>query len=257
MITKTLDRISFMTPSWPPSGDKPVILFIHGATLSKTFWENQLHGLAHVCHPVALDLPGHGDSPGEASDSVFDYADAVVSFIRAAGLDNLDIIPCGLSMGGAITQSLLISYPQLFKAGILVNTGARLKVHPVIFESVKSDYQQFIRAVPVTSLSQTTDLSKHEQQIIDIIGNNTQETALRDFTACNQFDVMGDIGQITCPVLVFSADHDLTTPAKFGLWLAENISNTRHVHIDNAGHLSPLEKPGIINEEIVRFLGEI
>lgn len=254
MNTKSINGIEFTASCWPPDNTKPVVLLIHGATLSKTFWDAQMLGLETISTTIALDLPGHGGSQGEALDNVPAYAKCVADYITSAGIGDYDIIICGLSMGGAIAQQLLISYPDLFKAGILINTGARLKVHPMIIESIRADYSQFIRAMPRTMVAPNSDPTLFEQKIYDSIGNNTAETSLKGFHACNQFDVMADVGKIACPVLVLSAEHDTSTPVKFGDWLARNIPNATYTCVKDAGHLSPLEKPEEINKEICQFL---
>ena len=53
-------------------------------------------------------------------DKIGDYARAVVEFMDAA--DTPKPIPCGQSMGGAITQQLLLDFADRFEAGILIGT---------------------------------------------------------------------------------------------------------------------------------------
>ncbi len=40
--------------------DTPVILFIHGAGISRKMWLPQVESLSDTYQTVALDLPGHG-----------------------------------------------------------------------------------------------------------------------------------------------------------------------------------------------------
>lgn len=254
MNKQTIDGIEFNASCWPPDKNKPILLLIHGAALSKTFWDGQVMALKSVSTAIAPDLPGHGGSCGKAQTTISDYAASVVGFIRSAGISEHNIIVCGLSMGGAIVQQLLISYPELFKAGILINTGARLKVHPMIIEAIKTDFTGFIQAMPKTMASPTADPTRFEQQIFEAVESSTADISLKDFYACNQFDVMNEIDKISCPVLVLAAEHDVSTPAKYGEWLAQKIQNCTYSCIQNAGHLSPLEKPEEINGEICRFL---
>lgn len=254
MITQTIDNIEFKSPVWPPEKHKPVLVLIHGATLSKSFWNSQINALGDVSTPVALDLPGHGGSRGESKKSIAEYAQSVVNFIHSAHLDRHDLVLCGLSMGGAIVQELLITNPAMFTAGILINTGARLKVHPMVIESVTQNYTQFVQSMPAMSFAPGCGDTGLAQCIIAISGQNSKEAAIDDFNACHHFDVMDKVTSISCPVLVFSAEHDISTPPKFGFWLAQNIPHARHVHVEKAGHLSPMEKPDAINDEIRSFI---
>ncbi|MBU1171654.1 MAG: alpha/beta hydrolase [Proteobacteria bacterium] len=257
MKTMKIGPIEFNTHSWPLTPKKTTLLFIHGATLSKGFWQAQMDGLQHETNPVSIDLPGHGGSDGPGKSSIHDYAEAICDFIKMAGMNQQDVILCGMSMGGGIVLDLIIDHPHRFKAGILINTGARLKVHPMILESVKTDFTSFIRTMPTYSLSPDTAMDPFEKKIHDVASTSDKQTALMDFTACNTFDVMEKIGDITCPVLVCSAEHDLSTPPKYGFWLAQNIKQATHVHIPNAGHFSPMEKSDEINGAIKHFISKI
>ena len=68
---------------------------------------------------------------------------------------------------------------------------------------------------------------------------------------------MGQLNMITVPVLVLTANDDRITPLKYGSYITENINNSQLVSIKDAGHLSPLEKPGEINRVISEFLDGI
>lgn len=235
----------------------PDLLFIHGASLSKGLWKAQIEDLKDVSNPMALDLPAHGDSDGSGKSRISDYAGDVLRFIGEADLSKDNLILCGMSMGGAVVQQLLIDNPHRFKAAILINTGARLKVLPEIFQAVATDFNGFIRSMPSFSLSPQTDARLFEQDIIETAGQCSPETARGDFEACNGFDVMEKIPSITCPVLVCSAEHDMTTPLKYGLWLKDHLPRAEHVLIPTAGHLSMLERAGEINGAIRAFLAGI
>jgi pimeloyl-ACP methyl ester carboxylesterase len=75
-----------------------------------------------------------------------------------------------------------------------------------------------------------------------------------DFRACDAFDVMDQVAPVNLPVLVLSAVHDTLTPVKYADWMAANIDGARHVTLDGAGHMSPIEQPEAFNQAILRFL---
>jgi pimeloyl-ACP methyl ester carboxylesterase len=254
MKTLKTDSFEFNTGDLPVNPSMPTLLFIHGASLSKGIWDAQIDGLNDIANTFAIDLPGHGGSDGPGCDTITGYSDAVHRFILSAGIPQNSLILCGMSMGGAIVQHMLVEHPKTCQAGILINTGARLKVLPMIFESVTNDFAGFINSTPVFSLSPKTDTQIFKDHILDFSGKCDVFTALNDFRACNGFDMMDKIQTVTHPVLVLSAEHDLSTPPKYGYWLAEHIINAEHVHITNAGHFSPLEKADEINEAIRQFL---
>jgi pimeloyl-ACP methyl ester carboxylesterase len=226
-------------------------LFIHGSSQNRLFWRSQVQDLADVANTIAIDLPGHGSSPGPGMDHVAGYAQAVMAF-----MDEVSIplpIPCGLSLGGAIAMELLIQHGERFSAGILMNTGARLRVNPFIFETIQKDFNKFLTSIESVGLSAKSDADALRPAIHES-STCLPEVALGDYTACNRFDVMDRLHLIETPVLVLTAADDVLTPVKYGLYLAEKITGANQQTIQDAGHLSPLEKPDRVNRAIRRFL---
>lgn len=251
MVRREIDDTSFVAGCWPLLPDRPTIVFIHGAGMNSAFWGSQVDGLAKDFNTIAPDLPGHGKSRGRGRDTVPETADAVLAF-----LDRLEIskpVLCGLSMGGAIVQELLIRDSSRFAGGILMNTGARLKVMPLIFETIERDYGEFIDMLCGFAVAKEND-SPELRQTIHTACQCEPEVALGDFRACNGFDVMDRLHHIKVPVLVLSADQDLMTPVKFSTYLAGSIPGAGHVTIESAGHLSPIEKPEEVNSAISGFI---
>ena len=242
-----VEGIGFVAGRWPLDPDLPTVVFTHGSGGSGVLWHAQVEALAERMNTVALDLPGHGRSDGEGMDRIEDYAAAVGEFI--ASLAAPRPVPCGLSIGGAIVLQLLLDAPQEYQAGIIVNSGARLRVMPLIFETLQRDYDAFINASYAFSISEKTDRSK-VKPLVDAMAACPPGVALGDFRACDSFDVMERLTEIALPVLVLTASEDRLTPAKYGAYLAERIPNSTLVNIEDAGHLSPMEQP----EEITRAI---
>jgi pimeloyl-ACP methyl ester carboxylesterase len=251
MQERKTNGIGYLAGNWPLDPARATLVFIHGAGGSGDFWQAQLEGLAGRVNTLAVDLPGHGRSDGAGQDTIEGYARSVIDFIKR--IDVPKPIPCGLSMGGAIVLQLLIDSQEMLTAGILLSTGAKLKVAPVIFETLEKNYNDFMDMISDLIASKATDP--------EIIRRYREETArcdpavaLRDFQACNCFDVMQHIRSITLPVLVVSAEDDQLTPTKYGEFLKNNLPAASGAHIMDAGHILPMEKPEEFNEAIKNFL---
>ena len=254
MENRISGSLGFTTGSWPLNANKPTLVFIHGSSQNRLFWRSQVKSLVDVANTIAIDLPGHGTSAGPGKEHVADYVKAVISFI-----DELKIprpIPCGLSLGGAITLALLIEHGERFSAGILMNTGARLKVNPHIFETIQHDGNAFLELVISSGISAKSDADKL-RPVIQETSACPPEVGLGDYQACNRFDVMDRLHLIKTPVLVLTAADDVLTPVKYGLYMAENITGAKVHSIEDAGHLSPLEKPDEVNSAVRDFLGQL
>ena len=243
--------ISFVAGRWPLDRDLPTVVFIHGSGGASILWHAQVEALAGEMNTVALDLPGHGGSDAGGMERIEDYAAAVADFI--ARLEAPRVIPCGLSIGGAIVLQLLLQDPQGYAAGIIVNSGAKLRVMPLIFETLETNFEGFINASYAFSASEKTDPAQ-VQPMVDAMAACPPEVTRGDFTACDNFDVMEKLSGIDVPVLILTASDDKMTPVKYGAFLAERIAGSSMVNIADAGHLSPMEKPEEVAEAIAEFV---
>ncbi len=246
-----LGQFGFISGRWPLDPNKPTLVFIHGSAMTGIFWKLQIEPLAEFANTVAIDLPGHGDSQDPGSDNIPAYARAVMEFI-----DQIEAplpIPCGLSLGGAIALELLIENTNRFSAGILINTGAKLRVNPAIFKTIEKDYSIFVDTICKVAISEKSDTETLRPEI-EACTKCSQEIALGDFRACDNFDVINKLKIIEAAVLVLTASDDKLTPVKYGNFLGENIKNAHVANIEEAGHLSPMEKPDEVNKFISEFL---
>ncbi len=251
MENRETGGIGFISGHWPLDPDKPTLIFIHGAALTNVFWESQVKSLTEFANTVAVDLPGHGTSQSPGKENISDYAQSVIDFLDLIKAPRP--IPCGLSMGGAITQQLLINNRDRFPAGILINTGARLKVMPLIFETIEKNYSDFVEMLCVFAISNKSDAERLRAEI-EACSKCQPDIALGDFQACDSFDVTEKLSLIEVPVLVLTANDDIITPFKYATFLEKNIKNAKLVNIEDAGHLSPIEKPHEVNKAIRDFL---
>jgi pimeloyl-ACP methyl ester carboxylesterase len=251
MEDRKTNGIGYITGRWPLDSAKSTIVFIHGAGGSSTFWSAQVQGLVARANTVALDLPGHGRSGENGKTKIEDYVQAVIDFIKQ--VDMPTPIPCGLSMGGAITQQLLLDYQDQFKAGILISTGAKLKVAAAIFEAIENDYNGFVDMVGKLAASKKAGPGL-VQSIKDEMTRCKPEITYGDFKACNRFNIIERLSSIKIPVLVVSAQDDKLTPPKYADVLEKTIKNAARAHIMDAGHVVPIEKPAEVNQAIMEFL---
>jgi pimeloyl-ACP methyl ester carboxylesterase len=253
MLKRQTNGLGYLVAEWPLDPEKSTIVFIHGAGGSSAFWQEMIKGLSDRVNTVAIDLPGRGRSKGPGRQKIEDYADAVVDSITQIGIP--DPILCGLSLGGAIAQQILLDYPNLLKAAILIGTGARMKVAPAFFESIENDYNNFVEWLCKICVSKKTDPNMITLLREDMLRCQPEITH-GDFRACDRFDVADQLATIEAPVLVVTAEEDKLTPPKLGEFLEKQIKNASRAHIMDAGHIVPIEKSGELVEEILKFLDQ-
>jgi 3-oxoadipate enol-lactonase len=232
---------------------EPIVVLIHGAGGSHLTWPAELRRLGGVT-VYALDLPGHSKSEGPGRSSILEYTNVVIGFLDALHIERA--IFTGHSMGGAIAQQMALSYPSRVAGLILVATGARLRVAPVILERVLTDYDATLDLM--TSYAWGPDapneLVRLGRRNLALVG---AQVAYGDYVACNTFDVMEHLGQIAAPTLVINGTADQLTPAKYATTLAERIPGAKLHLVENAGHMVMLEQPGQVAQVTSDFLSAL
>lgn len=227
------------------------VLFLHGAGGTHHSWRDQWAGLKGTARLVIPDLPGHGGSQDPPRESVGEYAAWLREFVREVGIRRF--VLAGHSMGGAIALQAALGGIGGLEALVLLGTGARLRISPVIFEGIGGRFREFApEFVGWMTSAASSDLLR-EDVTSDVLSTRPA-TFLADFHACNGFDVMGRLGAIRVPTLVVNGDDDRLTPLKYGEYLAANIPGAVLKIIHGAGHLAMLEKAAEVNAVVTSFV---
>lgn len=115
--------IKFAYRSYGKEGDIPVIYFNHLTANLDNCDPRIMDAIASERHIISFDYRGVGATTGEQGTSIADMAKDAVAFIHALGYKQVDIV--AFSMGGFITQELLLQEPALARKIILAGTGPR------------------------------------------------------------------------------------------------------------------------------------
>ncbi len=232
------------------------VLFIHGSGGDREDWRRQLEGLSGVATMIALELPGHGDSDPPGECSVPAYVRWVVDFVENLGLQKVMLVGC--SLGSAIVQWIALS-PKPWLAGVgLVGAGARLKVLPAFLDGLCQEGEQdkYLEMLSEFCLSPSTG-EPLRTALAEKYRNTPPQLVCGDLLACNEFDVIQRVGEISLPTWIVVGEDDRLTPEKYARFLHEHISASRLSVIRGAGHLAMMEKPKEFNELLGQFLVDV
>ena len=227
----------------------PILFFIHGAGGSHKVWEYQTKSFTNA---IAIDLPGHGVGIGRRT--IDEYVGEVKKFCDEKGLKN--IVMVGHSMGGAIAQKFAIDHPEYLKAIVLVCTGAKLRVNPLIFNAIRTDY---VKAIELITMFAFSDKATNEikKKAAEEMMNINPEVTYSDFEVCSKCNIMNRLKEIKQPTLIICGLEDRLTPVKYSEYLKNNISDSQLEIIANAGHMVMLEKPKEFNAKLEKFIEEL
>jgi len=181
------------------------------------------------------------------------YVETIGTLIDSLNLEK--VILCGHSLGGAIAQSYYLFNQKKVEGLILIGSGARLRVRPQIFESLKNNFQAYLESIKAGAFYRKTD-KKIMNAFIKEVEKTTPEVVYTDFSICDQFDVFSDIksGKIKIPCLIICGQDDKLTPPKYSIFFHDNIKGSDFTTIKDAGHMIMLEKPEEVNQSIEKFI---
>ena len=200
---------------------------------------------------MIIELPGHGESEGEGEQEIGRYAEHVYAFLMAMGLEKVFLV--GHSMGGAIAQTLGLIHPERVKGIVLVGTGARLKVLPLILDGIKDNFKETVLKINQFAYSQKVPADLIEKGV-SLMLQCRPEVLYGDFLACDRFDLMNEVEKIGLPVLILCGDDDQLTPVKYSQFLYSRIKGSRLEVLPSAGHMVMMELPHEFNEKIKEFI---
>jgi pimeloyl-ACP methyl ester carboxylesterase len=228
--------------------DSPLLL-IHGAGGIYLDWPIQLRKTA-----IVVDLKGHGRSPRPARTRIEDYAADAAALIEALELENL--IVAGHSMGGAIALSLVLDYPTVLKALILVGTAASFHVNPALIEGLDSHPEETAKLIVKWEWSKITPDTIKEQSLKRLL-ETPADVIQGDYIACNAFDVRERLAEIDVPTLVLMGAEDRMIPPEESKLLAEGILKAKSEIVEAGSHMFHLEQGDFVTEKIRAWIASI
>ncbi len=204
----------------------PTVVFVHGVLNDHSVWILQSRYLAHHgWNVLAVDLPGHCKSAGEAPASVEAAADFVAALLDAAGVQRAALV--GHSWGSLIALEAAARLKERVSHLVLVGTAYPMKVSPVLIEAALHEPMKALTMVNVFSRSTlaaapsalgpgTWVYGASMALGRRVLASNTAVNLFhRGFVACDSY-AHGEeaMAQITCPVLFVLGAVDQMTPPK-------------------------------------------
>jgi pimeloyl-ACP methyl ester carboxylesterase len=246
-------RISYLAAgsAQRPRGQR--VLYIHGTGCNARVWEPHMAAIADAHMPVAIDLPGHGQSAGRGFRGVADYTHFAVELARALGWARFVVV--GHSMGGAVALLTALYHADLLGGLVLVDTGARLRVNPALLRGAR----EAAAAGGAPAMDRAwAYASGTPQSVVDALQALTAGTDPRvtyaDWIADDTFDVMSRVADIRVPTLAVCGAEDRLTPVKYHEFLAAQIPGCRLAIIEGAGHWVFWEQPEAFTRAVRGFL---
>lgn len=217
----------------PFDASKPTIVFVHGVLNDHSVWILQTRYFAHHgWNVLAVDLPGHCRSAGDAPATVEEAAAFIGALLDAAGVRKAALV--GHSWGALIALEAAAALKDRVTRLVLVGVAYPMKVSQVLLDASLNDPEAGIRMINVFSRSTLAAPPSALGPGTWVYGANTAlnrrvlrsnpkvNVFHRGFTACNSY-AGGEaaVQALTCPVLFLLGAQDQMTPPKAAKTLIE------------------------------------
>ena len=240
----------------------PLLVFIHGAGMDHSVWQQQARYFAHHGYAVlAVDLPAHGGSKGAPLDNIAKQADWIADAIVSVGASSASLV--GHSMGALAALDAASRHSD--KVGILalLGVGGEMPVHPDLLDAAAANDHKAIDIIADWGYGRRAHRGGNIAPGIWLINTGIRllERARpgilsNDLAAADAYKrALDAAANVKCPTLCLLGTQDKMTPIKAALPLVEAISNVKKVVLPNTGHMMMAEAPGATLNALIDFLG--
>ena len=245
------------------SGHTAVIL-LHGLGASGSSWGLQFPAFEQAGYRIiAPDLRGFGQSSYPGQTSIAEMAKDVRNLLEQLKISKAHLV--GISLGGTVALQFALDAPDRVHKLVLVNTFAQLRP-----KNLGVWVYMLWRLFLVHTIGMETQGKVVAQRVFPHPGQEVFRQQLREqiqqadprgyratMRALGQFNVNARLGEIRCPTLILTSEHDTTVPAETQRALAGSIPGARQILFPEGGHALSVDHAEGFNTAVLAFLSKI
>ena len=247
-------------------GNGAPIVLVHGFALDQRMWLHQIIVLSEHYRVVAVDVPGCGKSPASELLSIASIADTIMDAVQPF-LEERRSIYMGLSMGGYIGWEILSRYSKFFAAAVMCDTRASGDTtatadgrRQMAAKALEAGTENVMK--PMLPRLVSEDTLRDQPETITLMQDmmfytKPQTIHNHQLAMADRYDFQGELSQFSLPILLICGTDDILTPPKEMKRLAAGLPQATFAEIPQAGHMAPLEQPGLVNQHLREFLGNV
>lgn len=241
--------IKFAYRSYGKEGGIPVIYLNHLTANLDNCDPRIMDAIAAKRTIISFDYRGIGATTGRQGESLADMAKDGIAFIHALGYNQVDIV--AFSMGGFITQEILLVEPELVRKAILAGTGPRGgagipdvvgRTYWDIFRGLLSfrdpkfylffNQNKIGKAAARDFLSRLKERKENRDKKVKLYALKKQLKAIKDWG--NEKPM--DLSVFKLPVFIANGDNDRMVPSPLSNDMAKRFPNAEIKIYPNSGH---------------------
>jgi pimeloyl-ACP methyl ester carboxylesterase len=264
-----VDGVDFVYRELGTGSGVPVV-FLHHLTAVLDDWDPRIiDGISEHHRVIAFDNRGIGATGSSVPGTVEQMGTDAIAFIRAMGLDHVDLF--GFSLGGGVAQMIALQQPQLVRRMVLAGTGPRGgggidKMATIVGAAylkaalTRSDPRNFLffPRTPEGKRAATDYLNRLKERTHDRDNPISMQARIAQIKAIRHAgkSVPDDLSVITQPVLIANGDHDLMVDSSHSADMARRLPNAQLIIYPDSGHGGVFQHHKTFVPEVLRFLAD-
>ena len=260
-VAKDVTVLSFKIHYLESGVGRPVIL-LHGVGADGSRWQANMQSLSKGFHVFAVDQIGFGQSDKPlANYHIGMLSDFLIAFMKAVGLEKASLI--GSSMGAMVAEYTAVHHPDSVEKLVLAD-GADFCTFPNSIFPANPHLRQIANGASRDETREYFRFLIHDKSLVTepVIENNWILRLKSSYAIGKIIETSGKIGCVTdnemarvkAPTLIVWGKYDALFDSSNADRLERNISGSRKVILDKAGHLGQLEQAGDFNRLVGQFL---
>ncbi|HEV8286856.1 MAG TPA: alpha/beta hydrolase [Chitinophagaceae bacterium] len=227
----------------------PVIFLNHLAATMDNCDPMIIDGIASKHQIICFDNRGVGATKGKTPTTVAEMAKDARAFIHALGYEKVDLI--GFSLGGFISQEILLQEPQLVRKAILAGTGPAggvgiKNVTRITYLDIMRGLFSFKDAKTYLFFNRNKNGKKSAKEFLNRLKERKEDrdrrmgigNLQRQLKAIHAWGLQRsqDLSVIKQPVLVTNGNSDRMVPSSNTHDLAKRLPDSEIIIYKDAGH---------------------
>ena len=242
--------------------DAPLLVLSNSLMSTHRMWDPQMTAFSADYRVLRYDTRGHGATEVTKGEYSIDMlARDAEALIEALGVGPVHFL--GLSMGGMIAQRLAVNCPDLISSLMLCDTASEMPTLDMWNDRIAIAENKGTEGLLAGTINRwfTPGFITRSPAAVGFVEGMIRDTGGPGYIGCasavrdmSQTDILKEIDQPT--LVLVGADDPACTPTQ-ALVLHKNINGSRHVVLDDAAHLSNIEKPLEFNAAVLNFMNEV
>ena len=237
----------------------PVVMLSNSLMSDLEMWAPQIEALGARYRVLRYDTRGHGGT--EATPAPYSM-DLLVEDARAllAALGTGRVHFVGLSLGGMVGQLLAIKHPDLLRSVVLCDTSSHMPPESLWDGRRRTARTEGIAALVPATIERwfTAPFRETGDPEIERVRRMISATGVEGYVGCCEaikaMNQTAMLSAITVPTLIIVGADDPSTPVAAAEAIHREIRGSELVVIEQAAHLSNIERPEAFNEALLGFL---